>query len=478
MIAYEPDWSVFIVGAVGAALCGLALFGIPLTWFTYIFVFLVCFTAWIPLSVNIGGLNLRASQFMLPVVFVRLWMQRPFVTIRRSSLVLLVSGGLLWGTLLFWTVANIDSYASVARPLGHVFLLGLNLLHTVAIYLLVIRTRRLYETLISFLSSVTVLNGILLTIVVGSALGISALQGFIAQEAGEILLQGQLAGGLVPRFKFAGVIAGCVSAAAFALALCLLLNRKRKRVWSLWICVFMAGAGVVIGFSRQGFVSLVAGLIVAGLYLTSHGQVSRVLKVALVLTLVATVGIWGVSQLPGGRGFVQAFLGRVSLLFQSTSYRTGTVGARTAMWSGMLADVARNPFRGNGQDAYLRYIAPGQEGSHNFPLEVLCATGLSGFIPYVLFHAAILVSARRAVSRREAGELSRWMLLGLVGAYVAVWLASVTNLIFWNPTYWLVIGLLVAGTRLTRKRLADTLGYRQDRTVSMQVTGARGGARL
>ena len=457
MIVYQPDGAGVIVKAVAAALCGLVLLHIRLTWFTSVFIFLICFTAWVPLSVNISGLNLRASQILLPLVFVRLWVHDPSVLFSRSAFRLVSWWALLWGTFLFWTIVNIDSYGSALKPIAHVFLLGLNVLHMVTVYLLVIRTPRLYEVLTSLLLSVTVLNGFLLTVTVGSALGFSVLQRFVAQVHEAALVEGNLTAGFVSRFTFSGINSGVVSAAAVIIGLCLLFDRKPERSRWLWVHICMAGMGVVLGFSRQSFVSLVVGLIVVGLYLILRVQISQVLKTAVVALLVLAFVVWGVAQLPGGQSFVQAFAGRVFLLFQSESYSTGTIVTRTMMWSGMWQDITQNPFWGNGQDSYMKYVNPGEEGSHNFPLEVLHATGLSGFIPYTFFHINMLFLACQFFVRKRIQDTSIWMLLGLFGAYVVMWLASTTNLIFWNPAYWMAIGLLIASIQLARERLEDAL---------------------
>ena len=200
---------------------------------------------------------------------------------------------------------------------------------------------------------------------------------------------------------------------------------------------------------RPGVVSLAGGLGVVASYFFLRLRFKRLIRLAVLIPIVLIVGFWIISQLPGGQGFYQAFMGRTLQLFQPEAYATGTVGVRLQLWSGMWNDVARNPFWGNGQDAYLKYHPnPNEEGSHNFPLEVLHAAGLVGFLGYGILHLLILTRGWRGAFCRSASEADRYLLLGLLGAAIALWLSSLTNLIFTTPIYWAVLGIVLAGTRL------------------------------
>ncbi len=440
-----------LLGIVGAALVLPVLLRMPLVWLMYLFIFAICFTAWVPVSVNVGGLNLRVSQMLLPIVLLRLLPGQPVFVVSRGKLRLFVSGALLWASLLFWTAVNAASYDSMARPFGHVLLLGLNLLHMAAVYLLVARTGRLREALLSLLVSVSVLNAVLLVTTVGAELGIGFFQRFLSEEGAELLVGGELAAGVVSRFKFAGVISGVMSAVALIVTVTLLLRRDRRRSKWPWLLGAVSVAGMVVGFSRQNVVSLAGGLAMVGWYLFVRGQLGRLVRITMVSLIVAVIGVAVLHQLPGTRAFVQAFAGRALQLFQPEAYTTGTVGGRMQLWSGMWRDIAGNPLWGNGQDAYLKHHPnPWERGSHNFPLEVLHASGIVGFLAYAHLHLAVFGAARKAVRLRHLPETERWLLLGLIGAAVAVWLSSITNLIFSNPVYWMVLGLLVAGGRRVR----------------------------
>ena len=137
------------------------------------------------------------------------------------------------------------------------------------------------------------------------------------------------------------------------------------------------------------------------------------------------------------------------------------------MWLAMWADIVRDPFSGRGQDAYLPYMLnPWEEGSHNFPLEVLHAAGLIGFASYAVFHAAIFArGGRTAVRTRHYPDMG-WSVVALIAGGAAIVVASLTNLIFWNPIYWTTLGMLAGATTVATN-------YRASHPVARRVRSLR-----
>jgi len=423
---------------------------LPSVTLTSVFVFFVCFSAWIPFAINLGGLNLRVSQILLPLVFLWLLTHKATWSTARSSLPLVVGGFVLWGAFLFWTAVNFSSYTSLIKPLGRVFLLGLNLLHLFAMYWLVVRTQQWRGAVMALLVSVTFFNMLLIIVTIGAGLSIPFFRGMVAQEGGMALVGGELVHTQVERFKFSGVSGGVISAAVLAIVAAILMTPRSKPARWLWFMGIINVIGLVVGFSRQNVISLVGGLGLVGLYLFLRKRLQRLARFVVLIPVIIIIGLWIISLLPGGLGFYEAFVGRTLQLFQPEAYATGTVGGRLQLWSGMWNDVVRNPFWGHGQDAYLKYhLNPGEEGSHNFPLEVLHAAGLIGFLGYGVLHSLVLARGWRGAFCRSASETDRYLLLGLVGAATALWLSSLTNLVFTTPLYWVMLGLVVAGVRLT-----------------------------
>ena len=405
------------------------------------FIFCICFTAWVPFSINIVGLNLRLSQLILPIVSMAAvagleWQRVPlrFVTLGCAA-------ALWWVTLLYWTANRMaDSHA-----IGRVFLMGLNIAQAGSLALLVWRGRKLTAAIRAFIFSVAVFNALLLAITLGISFGLHVPSSWVALEMDPTLIDGALVGRLVPRFVFGGVLAGCISAAAIVMALCLALENRTASPRMLRVQMVLCGIGVVLGFSRQALVSLVAGLFIAALGLIFGGRVKLVLKATFWGALLSAFAVAIMDVAPGGKILLQAFEGRAVLLFEKTSYSHGTVLERAITWNFMWNDITNSPWTGNGQDAYLKYMRTAEDaGSHNFPLEVMHSSGLVGFVGYLLLHGLIGIwSLLKVISLRKRLE-EQLDVLGLLGAFVAVTLASFTNLIYWNPTYWAVLGLLIA----------------------------------
>jgi O-antigen ligase len=421
---------------------------LPRITLTFVFIFASCFSAWIPFAINLGGLNLRVSQIFLPLVFLWLLTHKATWRIARSNLPLAVAGFVLWGAFLFWTAVNFASYESLVKPLGRVFLLGLNLLHLVAVYWLVVRTQQWRGAVSALLVSVTFFNALLVIVTFGAGLGIPFFQGMLVETRQPVLVGGELVSAEVVRFTFSGIQGGVMAAMVLTIVAVFLLTSQSKPAWWLWLVGVINAAVLMVGFSRQNVVSLVGGLGVIGFYLLLRKRLQRLIRLALLISVIIITGFWLISQLPGGQGFYQAFMGRTLQLFQPEAYTTGTVQGRVRMWSGMWEDIARNPFWGNGQDAYLKYANPGEEGSHNFPLEVLHTAGIAGLIAYGGLHLLIAITGWRSLFRKNVREADRWLLLGLLAAYAALWLSSLTNLIFTTSTYWVVMALVLAGARL------------------------------
>jgi hypothetical protein len=421
-----------------------------LEWLTYIFIFSICVSAWIPFSININGLNLRASQILLPVVFFVLWREKAFEKVNRSSFLLIILAIIWLGFLLFWTLFNLP-YSALLKPVGHIFLLGLNLLHVVAVYLLILRSQNLQNALMAFLISAFLLIMVQIIFVIGANYGLSFPGDWLAKETTPALVNGELVSATILRFVFGGVITGCVSAAVLLLAISLYHHLGSKLPWFCWLCMPIAGVGMIIGYSRQAFISLVVGILVIAFFLLIQGFYRKLVLTLAFVCISSASALIIVDITPGGQAYQRAFLGRLDQLIQPTAYtEAGTVTDRVAIWSGMEQDTFRSPLVGNGQDSYLKYSPSiNIEGSHNFPLEELHSAGPFGFMAYFLFHGFIFFWAWKILIKHGSSFAMHWLLLGLTGAYIAVICASVTNLIYWNPVYWLVIGLLLAAIRLS-----------------------------
>jgi hypothetical protein len=396
----------------------------------------VLITAYIPLSVSIGGLNFRASQMLLPFVLFRLLtcsrVTRSNVPMGRFAFPAVA----FWLALLGWTIVSLGDYdVPIGQPLGRVFLQALNLAQAAAIAAMIVVTHQWRQAVMTLLIGVCILNGVLFVCVTGQSLGITALERFTVAEDAPQLSDGSVARGAVDRFVV-GVLTGCLSACVLVLALAaLVLGEPEKRSTYLLLA---AGAmvGMVIGFSRQAVLDVAVGLGIVGWLGFRKINWKRALGSAIAVPTVVIALLAVSSTIPVIQPYWRSFAGRTLLLADLNAYSQGTVNDRLKMWSEMFHDIVSNPLIGRGQDAYLQYYPTRGEGSHNFPLEVLHSTGLLGFAAYLWMHASVVRAGFQA-ARRSRDELRA----GVFAGVAIVILSSCTNLIFWNPAYWLILAL-------------------------------------
>jgi len=409
-----------------------------------LFVVLTCATVWIPWSIQIGGLNLRLSQIALPFVILVLWQDRPRLVIRRSTVPVAACAILYVGSLAFWTALN-PSIAEL-QPFGRVGLHALNLMHMVVAYMLVVRTKSLLPFLRTFVTSVAVFDLGFVVLAVGVAAGVLPSFGIIEESLQPVFDQvAGVAAETVRRIESGGITAGCLSAGALG-ALLALRTRTRPPGTLYTAVVGMAlGAGLVVGFSRQAVLSLAAAVLVVVFGVGLAGRVKPLLRLTGWLALLAAGSLVIVLVVPGLRQYLDAFAGRALLLFSERAYSAGTVSDRISMWGLMLREVAQNPFVGHGQDTYMRYYpADFGGGSHNFFIEVLHAGGAVALVALLGLHLAALARGWRAVSRSRRRRDQRALVLAVAASVAAVVFAAMTNLIYWNPSYWILLGWLLA----------------------------------
>jgi len=409
-----------------------------------LFVVLTCATAWIPWSIQIGGLNLRLSQMALPFAILVLWQDRPRLVIRRSTVALTACAILYIGSLAVWTA--LSPSITGLQPLGRVGLHALNLLHMAVAYMLVVRTSTLLPFLRTFLTSVAVFDLGFVVLAVGVAAGVLPSLGIIEESLQPVLDQAAgVASQAVHRFESGGVLAGCLSAGGLGALLALRTSTKPPSTLYTAVVGVALGAGLVIGFSRQAVLSLTAAVLVVVFGVGLAGRIKPLLRLAGWLTLLAVGSLIVVLVVPGLREYLDAFAGRVLLLFSGSAYTGGTVGDRTSMWGLMLGEVAQNPLAGHGQDAYMRHFPSDLGGgSHNFFIEVLHAGGAVALAAVLGLHLAAAARGWRALTRSRRRRDRRALVVAIAAAVTAVVFAAQTNLIYWNPTYWILLGWLLA----------------------------------
>jgi O-antigen ligase len=439
-----------IVVLVIGLLLNIAAFFLPFRWLIRLFVIAVIASAYMPVALSLFGFNLRFSQTLIPILLVRL--ASSGVLKKRSPFgnKLFLAGSLFWVSLLGWTIVHAGESGNLAQPFGHVILMGMNLVHALIAYLLVVSEDELRKAAIVLLASVAVFNGLLL-LANTDAVRNHVDTSFLTQDEGAVVLQsGAMGGSNISRFVV-GVATGNISAAALVLVMSLLWTGRESR-GLLGAVAIMCIVGIVVGFSRQALVGLAAGTSLMMVYLMKARNLKRV--IGLVAVAVFFVGVFfATAQISITESYWEAFAGRAMLLRDPNSYGDGTVNDRLRMWSMMADDIRENPLAGSGQDAYLVYFPyAGGSGSHNYPLEVLHATGILGFLPFLYLHAAAMWESWRMAGNRRIERAARLRMLGLLLAFCVLVLSSLTNLIAWNPAYWLLFGIVAGSARLLKQR--------------------------
>jgi O-antigen ligase len=215
-----------------------------------------------------------------------------------------------------------------------------------------------------------------------------------------------------------------------------------KMVYGLCGALFVAG--VVVTFSRGGFLGLVAG---AGVMAWKLGRRNRVIVAALMaVTLVVFI-----AAAPGDYGL------RITSMFGGDV--TGSADARRdLLWRSVLVAL-RYPLFGVGLGNFY-FRGAHDQVSHNAYTQVASEMGLAAFVIYVMFMVTPLRRLRQ-IERETLPEkdrasfyyLSVGLQASLVGYMVSSFFASVAHL--WYVYY--LVGYAVCLRRLYRLKDGSAL---------------------
>lgn len=410
---------------------------------TTILIVSACATVWLPMSIPVAGLNVRASQLVLvPLLLLLLKRSTWRITLRSAAAILCAV--VFIGTLAFWTAWWQESLPLKAP--GRVLLHVINLLHWAVLQTLIWRSRGLRPAILTLIGTVAAFDAFYIVVAALAAAGISIPLPIIVSVRQETLVAGERVVQTVQRFEGGGITAGCLSAACLLMALTLMMDRPERRPKRWLLTCALLGAGIVIGYSRQSLVSLAVGGMVIAVGLAIRGQARQVLRTAIRVGVAGAVTAIVLTVLPPTRVYMQAYAARASQLVSSDSYSSGTASERLVMWRAMLSDVEANPFIGQGQDAYLRHYPPDDptqkpgEGAHNFPIEILHAGGLIAFLALAGLH---VLAFGPLMMRVLAGSREHmYVAIALAAGGAAVVASALTNLIYWNPTYWVFLAMV------------------------------------
>src|SRR5215471_16868138 len=176
----------------------------------------------------------------------------------------------------------------------------------------------------------------------------------------------------------------------FALALAL-INRGGKRLFYL-LCGAALTAGVVVTFSRGGFLGLLA------MAAFCAWKLGRFRKGATALVLAATIAIFIVA-VPA------SYSGRLGSIFNVDSDATGSAQARLDLLVRASEVAASHPIIGVGLGNFHIYSI-GEQKAHNSYLEIAAELGIAGLIAYLIILFSPFRYLRR-IERGSAGDRSR-----------------------------------------------------------------------
>jgi hypothetical protein len=309
---------------------------------------------------------------------------------------------------------------------------------------------------LTLISTVAAFDAFYVAVALLAAAGISVPLSILETVDQPTLVGGEIVAQSIQRFERGGITAGCLSAACLLMVLAMMMDRPDRRPKRWLATSLLLGAGLVLGYSRQSLVSLMAGAMVIAAGFAIRGQGRRLVTIGGRLLVAGVLAGVLLTALPATRIYMQAFAGRAGLLVTAGAYSSGTADERLQMWSDMLGDVSVNPFVGQGQDAYLRHYPPTdpltQEGpgggAHNFPIEVLHAGGLTAFLAMAGLH---LLAFGPLVTRMIFGpRQDLCLVIALAAGGAALAAATLTNLIYWNSTYWVFLAMVCSARLLPR----------------------------
>jgi hypothetical protein len=237
----------------------------------------------------------------------------------------------------------------------------------------------------------------------------------------------------------------------FAIGLFLGSRTAFRRLLLAGVVVLMV-AGVIVSFSRGGFITLMVVLAVYGVKLRRRRE-GRLVWAVILMALMA------LPILPGG------YVDRVSTISSVEADPTGSAQERTRDMALALAYVLTHPVvgAGLGQDSLLLNELRGNTWTrvHNIYLGVGVDLGWFGLGLFVTLLVRAFKNAREASRQWERGNRELFFLAqGLHVSLIAFAMAAMFHPgSYFFPFYYLV-GLSVALRQLGQRQLAATTGPR------------------
>jgi O-antigen ligase len=212
-------------------------------------------------------------------------------------------------------------------------------------------------------------------------------------------------------------------------------------------CVPLFAAGVIVTFSRGGFVTLAA---IFALYLLSFLRRGR-WKAALGCLVLAGAIL---------AAFPEGYSSRLSTIVEMDEDPTGSAQARWTDTVAALRHVREHPIVGAGIGMNILALDAlrGETGKnvHNVYLQYAVELGLPGLGLFLWLYASCLLAVRRVARAGEGRELRSLRLLaeGILVSLLAFSISSLFHPVAYQFFFYLVAGLAVALGSVGRRLLA------------------------
>jgi putative inorganic carbon (hco3(-)) transporter len=251
-----------------------------------------------------------------------------------------------------------------------------------------------------------------LVVICGAALGVAAIRSYLKGEfaARGVRIEG-LVGGM---FENPNDLATALDLLLpFAVAL-MLVHKGGARLFYLCCAVVMA-AGVLVTFSRGGFLGLIALGVVLLWKLAKGRRPKTILGAALICGILLAV-------MPGGYG------SRIATIFNSEEDKTGSSQERRELMERAATVAISRPIVGVGMGNFHIYSI-NEKVAHNAYLEIAAELGAIGLIAYLIVIFAPLRSLRRierqTSERRSKSEREMyWLSVSIQAALLAYMVCS------------------------------------------------------
>jgi putative inorganic carbon (hco3(-)) transporter len=204
------------------------------------------------------------------------------------------------------------------------------------------------------------------------------------------------------------------------------------------VCVTLMAAGVVVTFSRGGFLGLAVGATVLAWKISRQ---NRVAIIALIFVAVVAFFIFAPGE----------YAGRLASIYNMSD---GSASSRRALLIKSLITTAANPIFGVGF-ANFHHVSIREQESHNAYTQVSAEMGLAAMVVYILFLITPIWRLRR-IERETSGRREErgvhYMAVGIQASLIAFMVSSFFGSVAYQWYAYYLVGYAVCLRRMYEAR--------------------------